>query len=120
MLRVRRNAFTAGRSRPGLLYDRGSRREEKRVAVHALARAVLLARNDALAAFTIADEDAALCRPDKDAAILAVVHLNLSHVVAHVDVAILAVLDDEHLAIDRTRRLDAYLPLWIVIDRLPQ
>ena len=52
---------------------------------------------------------AALGRPNKNTAILAVVDLNLRCKVADVNVAILTILDNEHLAINLSRLFDTNL-----------
>jgi len=45
----------------------------------------------------------------EDAAVLAVINLNLRRVVADVDIAVLTVLNNEHLPVDFSWRLDAHL-----------
>ena len=52
---------------------------------------------------------AALRRSDKDAAVFAEVDLHLRRVVAHVYVAVFAILNDKHLPINLSGLLDAYL-----------
>ncbi len=52
---------------------------------------------------------AALRRSDKDAAVFAEVDLHLRRVVAHVDVAVFAILNDKHLPINLSGLLDAHL-----------
>lgn len=57
------------------------------------------------------ESHAALRRSDEDAAVLAVVNLHLGRVVAYIDIAVLTVLNDEHLPIDHARLFDAHLYL---------
>mmetsp|Transcript_36813 Transcript_36813/g.82986 ORF Transcript_36813/g.82986 Transcript_36813/m.82986 type:complete len:273 (+) Transcript_36813:343-1161(+) len=93
-----------------LLDDGGSGSEEEGIAVLTLSRSILLARKDALAVFTVSDEDAAFCGAHKDPAPLAIINLDLSEMIADVDVTIFTVFDDEHLAVNGSWHLDAGLP----------
>lgn len=75
------------------------------VQVLAIARAELLRGTDDGAFLAVAQEDAALAGPHDDAAVDAGIDLHRRAVVQQEDVAVVAVLDEELLAVDASREL---------------
>jgi len=61
----------------------------------------LAAEEDQLAVVAVADEDGRVARPDEDAAVFALVDGHGGVIVEHVQVAVLAVLNDELLSVYR-------------------
>mmetsp|Transcript_3873 Transcript_3873/g.7237 ORF Transcript_3873/g.7237 Transcript_3873/m.7237 type:complete len:231 (-) Transcript_3873:16-708(-) len=97
----------------GALNDWASGAVQAEVAVLAVARPELSAEEHKLAVIAVSNEDAAFTRTNEDAAILAVVNGDGCVVIQHVEVAVLARIDDELLAVHRPGLAHFHLPLQI-------